>query len=58
MILWVRSKKEGDDVEFSVKLEAVALVLIAILALFHFGGQTRNNMRSRMYSACLILLLR
>ena len=55
MILWVRSKKEGDDVEFSVKLEAVALVLIAILALFHFGGQTRNNMRSRMYSACLIL---
>ena len=41
--------------EFSVKLEAVALVLIAILALFHFGGQIRNNTRSRMFSICLLL---
>lgn len=40
---------------FSVKLEAVSMLIIAIIALFHFGSQTGNNLRSRLFSWCLAL---
>ncbi|MBR5267256.1 MAG: EAL domain-containing protein [Lachnospiraceae bacterium] len=40
--------------EFSIRMEIVALVILAILILFHFDKQNSNNMRYRLYSASLI----
>ena len=39
--------------EFSIKMEIVALVILAILALFHLDRQNSNNTRYRLYSASL-----
>lgn len=43
--------------EFSIRMEIVALVILAILILFHFDKQNSNNMRYRLYSASLIFAL-
>lgn len=39
--------------EFSIKMEIVALVILAILVLFHLDRKNSNNTRYRLYSASL-----
>lgn len=39
--------------EFSIKMEFVALVILAILVLFHLDRQNSNNTRYRLFSASL-----
>ncbi len=39
--------------EFSIKMEIVALVILAILVMFHLDRQNSNNTRYRLFSASL-----
>lgn len=48
-------KKEGDFVGLSIRMEAVAMVFIAIIAMFHLSGQQMSNFRHKLFGLCLIL---
>ena len=43
--------------DFSIKLELVALIILAILTLFHFERHNSSNTRYRLYSASLIFAI-
>ncbi|MBE5971839.1 MAG: bifunctional diguanylate cyclase/phosphodiesterase [Lachnoclostridium sp.] len=40
--------------DFSIKMEVVSLVILVILAMFHFDRQNSSNTRYRLYSVSLI----
>ena len=43
--------------DFSIKLELVALIILAILTLFHFERHNSSNTRYRLYSASLLFAI-
>lgn len=48
-------EEEGDFVELSIRMEAVAMIFIAVIAMFHLSGQHMSNFRHKLFSWCLVL---